>query len=85
MAKKIKEKYKELAIAGYVIAIISLFVYPVLGILSIIFGAIVIANNPKYEGMPKLAWKTTRGQGMASLCVGIIDIIWLFFQLIQIQ
>ncbi len=75
-----KENNKGLAIAGLVISIVSIFIFPILGILSIIFGAIVINTNENKEPWFKPVWKyknKTLGYGRYSLLVGIIDIVWV--------
>lgn len=75
-----QENNKGLAIAGYVLGIISLFILPILGIFSIIFGAIAIGTNENTESWNKAIWKYENkalGFGRSSLMIGIIDIIWM--------
>lgn len=82
-----EEKNKGLAIAGFVIGAVSLFIFPILGILSIIFGAIVISTNENTESWNTAIWKYKNkalGFGRVSLIWGIIDVIWIFIQLLQI-
>lgn len=76
-----EENNKGLAIAGYTLGIISIFIFPILGILSIIFGAIAIGTNENNESWNKAIWKYENkalGLGRSSLIVGIIDVIWMF-------
>ena len=76
-----QENNKGLAIAGYALGIISLFIFPILGILSIIFGAIAIGTNENNESWNKAVWQYENkalGFGRSSLIIGIIDIIWMF-------
>lgn len=78
----IQENNKGLAIAGYTIGIISFFIFPILGILSIIFGAIAIGTNENNESWNKAIWKYKNkalGFGKFSLIAGIIDVIWIIF------
>lgn len=75
-----QENNKGLAIAGYALGIISIFIFPILGILSIIFGAIAIGTNENTESWNKAVWKYENkalGFGRCSLIIGIIDIIWM--------
>ena len=76
----VQENNKGLAIAGYAIGIITIFFFPILGILSIIFGAIAIGTNENNESWNKAIWQYENkalGFGRASLIIGIIDIIWM--------
>lgn len=76
-----QENNKVLAIAGYALGIISLFIFPILGILSIIFGAIAIGTNENNESWNKAIWQYENkalGFGRSSLIIGIIDVIWMF-------
>lgn len=76
-----QENNKGLAIAGYVLGIISIFIFPILGILSIVFGAIAIGTNKNNESWNKLIWQYKNkalGFGRSSLIMGIIDVIWMF-------
>lgn len=82
-----EEHNKGLAIAGLVIGAISLFVFPFLGVLSIVFGAIVISTNENTESWNKPVWKYENkalGYGRVSLIWGIIDIIWIIIQLLGV-
>jgi len=63
------EKNKGIAIAGFVCALIGIFVLPILGLFGIIFGAITLSNNPN-KG-------TVRSLAIAGLVLGIIDIVWI--------
>lgn len=75
-----QENNKGLAIAGFALGIISLFIFPILGILSIIFGAIVIGTNENNESWNKSIWKYENkalGLGRSSLLIGIIDVLWM--------
>lgn len=79
--QNVEENNKGLAIAGYTIGIISIFIFPILGILSIIFGAIAIGTNENNESWNKAIWKYENkalGLGRSSLILGIIDVIWMF-------
>lgn len=76
----IQENNKGLAIAGYAIGIITIFFLPILGILSIIFGAIAIGTNENNESWNKAIWQYENkalGFGRCSLIIGIIDVIWM--------
>ena len=76
-----QENNKGLALAGYVLGIISLFIFPILGILSIIFGAIAVGTNENNESWTKAIWQYENkalGFGRSSLIIGIIDVIWMF-------
>lgn len=76
----IQENNKGLAIAGYAIGIITIFFLPILGILSIIFGAIAIVTNENNESWNKAIWQYENkalGFGRCSLIIGIIDVIWM--------
>lgn len=76
----IQENNKGLAIAGYAIGIITIFFLPILGILSIIFGAIAIGTNENNESWNKAVWQYQNkalGFGRCSLIIGIIDVIWM--------
>ena len=78
-----EENNKNLAIAGFAIGIISFFIFPILGILSIIFGAIAIGTNENNESWNKSVWKYENkalGFGRCSLMFGIIDVIWMIYQ-----
>ncbi len=75
-----EENNKGLAIAGFTIGIISIFFLPILGILSIIFGAIAIGTNENNESWNKAIWQYENkalGFGRCSLMFGIIDVIWI--------
>jgi len=75
-----EENNKGLAIAGYALGIITIFFLPILGILSIIFGAIAIGTNENNESWNKAIWQYENkalGFGRASLIMGIIDVIWM--------
>lgn len=75
-----QENNKGLAIAGFTIGIITIFFLPILGILSIIFGAIVIGTNENNESWNKAIWQYENkalGFGRYSLMLGIIDVIWM--------
>lgn len=77
-----QENNKGLAIAGFVIGIITIFFLPILGILSIIFGAIAIGTNENNESWNKAVWQYENkalGFGRCSLIFGIIDVIWMIF------
>lgn len=76
-----QENNKGLAIAGYVLGIISLFIFPILGVLSIVFGAIAMGTNENNESWTKAIWQYENkalGFGRCSLTIGIIDVIWMF-------
>ena len=76
-----QENNKGLAIAGYALGIISIFIFPILGILSIIFGAITIGTNENNESWNKAIWQYENkalGFGRSSLIIGIIDVAWMF-------
>ena len=45
-----KERFKGLAIAGLVLGIIGILFFPILGLLSLIFGIIAFASNPREQG-----------------------------------
>lgn len=78
-----EEKNKGLAIAGFAIGIVTLFFFPILGILSIIFGAIAIGTNENNESWNKTLWQYENkalGFGRYSLILGIIDVIWMIFR-----
>ena len=73
----------ELALAGFIVSIVSLFIMPILGIISIIFGSIALSTNENNEGWNKAIWQYENkalGYGRVSLIVGIIDIAWIFIQ-----
>lgn len=77
-----QENNKGLAIAGFTIGIITIFFLPILGILSIIFGAIAIGTNENNESWNKAVWQYENkalGFGRCSLIFGIIDVIWMIF------
>jgi len=79
---KIEEKNLGLATAGLVLGIISLFLFPGLGILSIVFGAIAINTNTYIPNDTKINRAVKYGR--TSIILGIIDIIWmclLYFQI----
>lgn len=81
----IQENNKGLAIAGFALGIISIFIFPILGILSIIFGAIAIGTNENSEPWNKAVWQYENkalGFGRSSLIIGIIDVIWMFINYI---
>ena len=76
----VEENNKGIAIAGFALGIISFFIFPILGILSIIFGAIAIGTNENNESWNKAIWQYENkalGFGRCSLIFGIIDIIWM--------
>lgn len=76
----IQENNMGLAITGFVIGIVSLFIFPILGLLSLVLGAIVIEKNENGESWNKAVWKYENkalGFGRCSLIFGIIDIIWM--------
>lgn len=76
-----EENNKGLAIAGFALGLISIFIFPILGILSIIFGAIAIGTNKNDESWNKAVWKYENkalGYGRVSLIIGIIDVLWMF-------
>ena len=76
----VEENNKGLAIAGFAIGIITIFFLPILGILSIVFGAIVIGTNENNESWNKPIWRYENkalGFGRCSLIFGIIDVIWM--------
>ena len=52
-----EENNKGLAIAGFALGILSIFIFPILGILSIIFGAIAIGTNENNESWNKAIWQ----------------------------
>jgi len=76
---------KGLAIAGLVCAAVGLFVFPLLGILGIVFGCIVFSKTPKEEKeWRKAIWQykdKARGMAMLALCWGVIDVIWFVVKL----
>ncbi len=77
-----QENNKGLAIAGFSIGIITIFFLPILGILSIIFGAIAIGTNENNESWNKAIWQYENkalGFGRCSLIFGIIDVLWMIF------
>lgn len=77
---RVEENNKGLAIAGFAIGIITIFFLPILGILSIIFGAIAIGTNENNESWNKAVWQYENkalGFGRCSLIFGIIDVIWM--------
>lgn len=80
-----EENNKGLAIAGFVLGIISIFIFPILGILSIIFGAIAIGTNENTESWNKAVWNYENkalGYGRCALIFGIIDVIWMLINFI---
>ena len=77
-----EENNKGLAIAGFALGIISIFIFPILGILSIIFGTIAIGTNENNESWNKAIWQYENkalGFGRSSLIIGIIDVLWMIF------
>ena len=75
-----QENNKGLALAGFAIGIISLFIFPILGILSIVFGAIVLGTNENNESWNKVIWQYKNKAlllGRYSLVIGIIDVLWM--------
>lgn len=77
-----EENNKGLAIAGFALGIISIFIFPILGILSIIFGAIAIGTNENNESWNKAIWQYENKAlvfGRSSLIIGIIDVLWMIF------
>ena len=75
-----QENNKGLAIAGFTIGIITLFFLPILGILSIIFGAIAIGTNENNESWNKAIWQYENkalGFVRCSFMIGIFDVIWM--------
>lgn len=79
----IEEHNKGLAIAGFTIGIITVFIMPILGILSIIFGAIAIGTNENTESWNKPIWQYKNkalGFGRCSLIFGIINLIYVIFR-----
>ena len=83
-----EENNKGLAIAGFTIGIISLFIFPILGILSIVFGAIAIGTNDNNESWNKSIWQYENkalGFGRSSLIIGIADILWLFINYLDLM
>lgn len=81
-----KERFKGLAIAGFVLGIIGVFLFPILGLLSLVFGIIALANNPREKGkMTKAIWRyknKARGFGVSSLTFGIICTIFLIISIV---
>lgn len=78
--QNIVENNKGLAIAGFSIGLITIFFLPILGILSIIFGAIAVGTNENNESWNKAIWQYENkalGFGRCSLMIGIIDVIWM--------
>jgi len=62
---------------------IGLLIFPILGALGVIFGAIAIGTNENTESWNKAVWKHENkalGMGRLALMWGIIDVIWLMFQ-----
>lgn len=80
-----KERFKGLAIAGLVLGIIGVLFFPILGLLSLIFGIIAFASNPREQGeMTKAIWKyknQARGFGLADISLGSICIILLILSI----
>jgi len=68
------EKHKGLVIAGFVCALVGIFVVPILGLFGIIFGAIGISGNPVKNKI--------RSFSIAAIILGIIDIAWIFLNVI---
>lgn len=78
-----QENNKGLAIAGFAIGIVTIFFFPILGILSIVFGSIAIGTNENNESWNKALWQYENkalGFGRGSLILGIIDVIWMIFR-----
>ena len=86
-----KERVKGLAITGFVFGAAGFSFFPILGLLSLVFGIIAVANNPREPGeMTKAIWKyknKARGFGIADISLGILCIILLilsfFFSVIS--
>ena len=68
-----EQKYKGLAIAGFVLSLIGLVIFPLLGLLGIIFGSFALGANK--NSVCKYANEALRF-GKASLWIGIVDVIW---------
>lgn len=82
----VEEKYKGLALSGLIMGVIGIFVFPVFGIIGIVFGTIAILNNEKNEKWNKALWQYENkavGFGRASLIIGIIDIFYLIIKLME--
>lgn len=86
MDTEIVENNKELAIASLSISLISLFILPILGILGIILGSIVIGTNENTESWNTPVWKyknKSLGYGRLALIWGIIDVVYIFIQIME--
>lgn len=80
-----KERFKGLAIAGFILGAVGLLFFPILGLLSLIFGIIAFVSNPREQGeMTKAICKyknKARGFGVVSISLGIICIIFLILSI----
>lgn len=79
------ERNKGLAIAGFVCGLIGLFILPIIfSPLSLIFGIIALAANPREKGEGyKAIWKyknKARGFGLSATIVGAIGIIYMIIR-----
>ena len=71
-----KKKKDGLAIAGFVLGIISVFILPlILGARATIFSAIGLTRAPKRN-------KGGKGLAIAGLILGIIGVVWGIFRMI---
>lgn len=80
-----KARLTGLAIAGFVLGIAGVLLFPIFGLLSLIFGIIAFANNPREQGeMTKAIWKyknKARGFGLASISLGAICMVLLIISI----
>lgn len=82
----VEEKYKGLALSGFIMGAIGIFVFPVFGIISVVFGVIAILNNKNNEKWNKAVWQYENkalGYGRSSLVIGIGNIFYLVIKIME--